>query len=165
VKRVVVYSREWRDEKTLKLYRALTILLQRHRVYILEKVLELRPTRALVFTHPCGWHGDALFLAPYVVAVGPFEASGAVELAASLPDRVAFVLLEGGWTAEDVFKEFGPFDVGVACIGAPVPSVRRYVHRMVVAKIGGVLGELLDSIYQPAEVDADVIIETPVNLI
>ena len=33
------------------------------------------------------------------------------------------------------------------------------------ARIGGVLGELLDSIYQPAEVDADVIIETPVNLI
>ena len=78
MKRLVIYSREWRDEGVLKLYRAFSVLLQKHRVYVMEKVLELSPKRALVFTYPCGWHGDVLFLAPYVTAVEPFETSGAV---------------------------------------------------------------------------------------
>jgi hypothetical protein len=88
--------------------------------------IELSPKRALVFTYPCGY---VLFLAPYVTAVGPFDISGTVEFAASLPDRVALVVLEGSWSAEDVFREFGPFDVGIACLGPPLPDVRRYVHR------------------------------------
>ena len=70
MKRLVIYSREWRDEGVLKLYRAFSVLLQKQRVYIIEKVLELSPKRALIFTYPCGWHGDVLFLAPYVTAVG-----------------------------------------------------------------------------------------------
>jgi hypothetical protein len=106
-----------------------------------------------------------LFLAPYVTAVGPFETSGAVELAASLPDRVALVILEGGWSAEDVFREFGPFDVGIACLGAPLPDARRYVHKMILVKVGGPLGGLLEAVYQPHYVEADVEIEVPVNLI
>jgi hypothetical protein len=48
VKRLVIYSREWRDEGVLKLYRAFSVLLQKHRVYVIEKVLELSPKRALV---------------------------------------------------------------------------------------------------------------------
>jgi hypothetical protein len=78
----------------------------------MEKVLELSPKRALVFTNSCGWHGDVLFLAPYLTALGPFETSGAVELAASSPDRVALVVHEGGCSAEDVFREFGPLTWG-----------------------------------------------------
>jgi len=83
VKRLVIYSREWRDEEVLKLYRAFSVLLQRHRAYVIEKVLELSPKRALVFTYTCGWHGDVLFLAPYVTAVGPFETSDATGSPAS----------------------------------------------------------------------------------
>jgi hypothetical protein len=93
VKRLVIYSREWRDEEVLKLYRAFSVLLQRHRAYVIEKVLELSPKRALVFTYPCGY---VLFLAPYVTVFGPFDTSGAVEFAASLSDNVALVMLEGG---------------------------------------------------------------------
>ena len=70
MKRLVIYSREWLDEEVLKLYRAFSVLLQRHRAYVMEKVLELSPKRALVFTYPCGWHGDVLFLAPYVTVLG-----------------------------------------------------------------------------------------------
>jgi hypothetical protein len=77
VKKLVIYSREWRDEGVLKLYRAFSVLLQKHRAYVIEKVLELSPKRALVFTYPCGWHGDVLFLAPYVTALGPFQTSSA----------------------------------------------------------------------------------------
>jgi hypothetical protein len=165
VKKLIIYSREWRNEEVLKLYRAFSVLLQKHRAYVIEKVLELSPKRALVFTYPCGWHGDVLFLAPYVTAVGPFETSGAVEFAASLPDSVALVILEGGWSAEDVFREFGPFDVGIACLGPPLPDVRRYVHKMIIVKVGGPLGKLLEAVYQPHNVEADVEIEVPVNLI
>jgi hypothetical protein len=67
---LLYYSREWLNEEILKLDRAFPILLQKHRVYVMEKVLKLSPDRALVFTYPCGWHGDVLFLAPYVTAVG-----------------------------------------------------------------------------------------------
>jgi len=162
VKRLVIYSREWRDEEVLKLYRAFSVLLQRHRAYVIEKVLELSPKRALVFTYPCGWHGDVLFLAPYVTAVGPFETSGAVELVASLSDRVALVVLEGSWSAEEVFREFGPFDVGIACLGSPLPDIRRYVHKMIVVKVGGPLGGLLEVVYQPHYVEANVDMEVPV---
>jgi len=165
VRRLVVYSREWRGEETLKLYRAFTSLLQKHRVYIIEKVLQMSPARALVFTYPCGWHGDALFLAPYVVAVGPFETSSALELVASLPDRVAFIMLEGGWTAEEVFREFGPFDVGVSCVGTPLPDARRYVRKMLVARIGGPVGELLEALHKPAYDEADVVVDVPNNLL
>ena len=97
-----------------------------------------------------------------MTAVGPFETSGAVELAASLPDRVALVLLEGGWSAEDVFREFGPFDVGIVCLGAPLPDVRRYVHKMIVVKVGGPLRGLLEAVYRPHYVETDVEIEVPV---
>ncbi|WP_148682314.1 hypothetical protein [Pyrobaculum neutrophilum] len=159
MRRLVVYSREWRDERTLKLYRALTVLLQRQRALILEEIARLSPARALVFTYPCGWHGDVLFIAPYVVAVGPFENTAVVDGVAALPDRVALVMLEGGWTAEDVFKEFGPFDVGIACSGAPLLGARRYVHKMVIARVEGPLGELIDSIFQPADAEADVVIK------
>ncbi len=82
-----------------------------------------------------------------MTAVGPFETSGAVELAASLPDRVALVILEGSWSAEDVFREFGPLDVGIACLGPSLPDVRRYVYKMIVVKVGGPLGELLEAVY------------------
>jgi hypothetical protein len=162
VKRLVIYSREWRDEEVLKLYRAFSVLFQRHRAYVIEKVFKLSPKRALVFTYPCGWHGDVLFLAPYVTVLGPFETSGAVEFAASLPDRVALVVLESSWSAEDVFREFGPFDVGIACLGPPLPDVRRYVHKMIAVKVGGPLGKLLEAVYYPHHVEADVEIEVPV---
>jgi len=98
-----------------------------------------------------------------VTAVGPFETSGAVEFAASLSDNVALVILEGGWSAEDVFREFGPFDVGILCLGPPLPDVRRYVHKMIVVKVGGPLGELLETVYRPHNVEADLEIEVPVN--
>lgn len=160
VKKLVLYSKEWRDEKTIKLYRAMTILLQRQRAYALEKIMQYSPNRALVFTYPCGWHGDVLFIAPYLVIVGPFESSTLIDQVASLSDRVALIMLEGGWTAEDVFREFGPFDIGVACLGAPISNVRRYVQKMFIINIKGPIGELLESIYQPADVEADVVIET-----
>ncbi|MCY0890438.1 MULTISPECIES: hypothetical protein [Pyrobaculum] len=156
-----IYSRDWRDERIYSLYRAFTVLLQKHRAYALERILEKRPSRALVFTYPCGWHGDVLFLAPYVVAVGPFDRGALVDFVMSLPDRVALTLLEGGWTVEEVFKEFGPFDVGVACMGAPVAGVRRYVHKMIVVKIGGPLGELISALYAPEEEDADEAVMPP----
>ncbi len=94
--------------------------------------------------------------------MGPFETSGAVELAAPSPDRVALVVLEGSWSAEDVFREFGPLDVGVACLGAPLPDARRCVHKMILVKVGGPLGGLLEAVYQPHYVEADVEIEVPV---
>ena len=125
----------------------------------MEKVLELSPGRVLAFTYPCGWHGDLLFLAPYVVAMGPFEYDEVVDLVVSLPDRVAFTVLEGAWSVEEVFKEFGPFDVGVACQGPPLPNVKRYVWKLVVARIGGPLGQVLEAIYRPAETEADVYID------
>jgi hypothetical protein len=165
VKRLVIYSREWLDEEVFKLYRAFSVFLQKHRAYVIENVLESSPKRALVFTYPCGWHGGVLFLAPYATAVGPFETSSAVEFGASLPDRVALVILEGGWSAESVFREFGPFDVGIACLGPPLPDVRRYVHKMFVVKVGGPLEKLLEVVYYPHHVEADVEIEVPVNLI
>jgi hypothetical protein len=71
-------------------------------------------------------------------------------------------VLEGSWSAEDVFREFGPFDVGIACLGPPLPDARRYVHKMILVKVGGPLGELLEAVYQPHNVDADVEIEVPV---
>ena len=86
-------------------------------------------------------------------------------LAASLPDRAALVIPEGGLSAEDVFREFGPFDVGIVCLGPPLPDVRRYVHKMIVVKVGGPLGELLEAVYRPHNVEADLEIEVPVNLI
>ncbi len=100
-----------------------------------------------------------------MTAVGPFETSGAVELVASLPDRVALVVLEGSWSAEDVFREFGPFDVGIACLGPPLSDARRYVHKMILVKVGGPLGGLLEVVYQPHYVEVAVEIEVPVNLI
>ncbi|MEZ0319506.1 MAG: hypothetical protein ABWK05_05905 [Pyrobaculum sp.] len=155
VRRLIVYSREWRGD-VYGLYKAMSVLLQRHRTYVVEKVLELSPSRVLVFTFPCGWHGDVLFLAPYVVAVGPFDHDDLVDKIAAMPDRVALTVLEGEWSMEDVFTEFGPFDVGVACQGPPTPEVRRYVWKLVVAKIGGPLGQVLEAVYKPSEVEADV---------
>ncbi len=101
-------------------------------------------------------------LAPYATAVGSFETSGAVELAASLPDRVALVVLEGGWSAEDVFREFGPFDVGIAYLRAPLPDVRRYVHKMILVKVGDPLGGASRGGLPTAQCGADVEMEVPV---
>jgi hypothetical protein len=41
----------------------------------------------------------------------------------------------------------------------------RYVHKMIVVKVGGPLGGLLEAVYQPHNVEADIEIEVPVNLI
>ncbi len=123
MKRFVIYSRGRRDEGFFKLCRTFSVLLQKHRVYVMKKFLNYRPRGRW----PCGWHGDVLCLALYVTVLGPFETSGAVEFATLLPDRVALVILEGSWSAEDVFREFCPFDVGIACLGPPLPDVRRYV--------------------------------------
>ncbi len=96
-----------------------------------------------------------------MTAVGPFETSSAVS-AASLPDRVALVILESGWPAEDVFRESGPLGVGIACLGAPLPDAGRCVHKMIAVKVGDPLGGLLEAVYQPHYVEADVEIEVPV---
>ncbi|AAL64438.1 hypothetical protein PAE2791 [Pyrobaculum aerophilum str. IM2] len=158
---LLIYSKDWRDEATLRLYKAFTVLLQKQRAYALEKIAAKSPARALVFTYPCGWHGDVLFIAPYVVAVGPFEKDAILEFVLALPDRVALTLLEGGWTIEEVFKEFGPFDIGVACVGAPVKGVRRYVHKMVIIKVEGPVGDLISTLYAPEEEEADEVITAP----
>ena len=159
---LLLYSKEWRGEDIQRLYKAFTVLLQRQRAYALEKIVAKAPNRALVFTYPCGWHGDVLFIAPYIVAVGPFERDAFIDMVLTMPDRVAFTILEGGWTLEEVFKEFGPFDVGIACEGSPVSGARRYVHKMIVIKVGGPMGELINTLYRPEDTEADEVIEAPV---